>query len=70
MAAKMGTTGTLATGSGTAVAEARGVTRDFRAGGSVVRALRGVDLCVSPGVLVALRGRLGAGKTTVLNILL
>ena len=57
MAAKMETKGMLATGSGTAVAEARGVTRDFRARGSVVRALRGVDLCVAPGELVALRVR-------------
>ncbi|HEX6796489.1 MAG TPA: ABC transporter ATP-binding protein [Ktedonobacterales bacterium] len=71
MAAQMGMTGTLgATGAGTAVAEARGVTREFRARGGVVRALRGVNLRVTPGELVALRGRSGAGKTTLLNILL
>ena len=65
-----GTTATAGTTIGTAVAEARGVTREFRAGGGVVRALRGVDLRVAAGELVALRGRSGAGKTTLLNILL
>jgi putative ABC transport system ATP-binding protein len=55
----------------TAVVEARGVTREFRlGGGTVVRALGGVDLRVAPGEMVALRGRSGAGKTTLINILL
>lgn len=53
----------------TVVAEARGVTREFRTGGGVVRALCGIDLRVRAGELVALRGRSGAGKTTLLNIL-
>ncbi len=53
-----------------AVVEAREVTREFRTGGGIVRALRGVDVRVLPGELVALRGRSGAGKTTLINILL
>ncbi len=52
-----------------AVVEAVGLTRDFVVGGATVHALRGVDLAVSQGELVGVRGRSGSGKTTLLNLL-
>jgi putative ABC transport system ATP-binding protein len=48
---------------------AMGLTRDYASGGSVVHALRGVDLDVAEGELLAVRGRSGSGKTTLLNLL-
>lgn len=52
------------------IAEARDVVREFRTGGGVVYALRGVNMSIRPGEFVALRGRSGSGKTTLLNILI
>jgi putative ABC transport system ATP-binding protein len=53
----------------TEMVRARGVTRVFGRGSGAVHALKGVDLSVSSGKLVALRGRSGSGKTTLINLL-
>jgi putative ABC transport system ATP-binding protein len=49
--------------------KATGLERSFGAGATAVRALRGVDLEVSEGELVAIMGPSGSGKSTLLHIL-
>lgn len=51
-----------------AAIELRGITKTYKMGSHVVRALQGVDLAVSRGELVALTGPSGSGKSTILNI--
>jgi ABC-type lipoprotein export system ATPase subunit len=48
--------------------EMRALHRTYRRGPETVEALRGVDLTVSPGQVVAIVGASGSGKTTLLNI--
>ncbi len=57
------TTNTI--GSGAFAIEVRGVEKSYKD----VRVLRGVDLAVPPGSIVALLGSNGAGKTTLIKIL-
>ena len=49
--------------------EAAGVQKVYEAGGLRVRALRGVDLGIRRGEMVAIMGPSGCGKTTLLNVL-
>ncbi len=46
----------------------RGVTKEFGSGGSLTRALRGVDLDVPFGEMLMLVGPSGCGKTTLVSI--
>lgn len=52
------------------IIDAKNVCMDFKIGdGSVVHALRGINLQIQPNKLSVLRGRSGSGKTTLINIL-
>src|SRR5450755_2391781 len=50
------------------VLELRGVSKTYGAGMAQVHALRGVDLSVEAGAMVAVMGPSGSGKSTLLTI--
>ncbi len=49
--------------------QVKNVTRTYQSLGAPVHALKGINMEVSTGALVALKGRSGSGKTTLLNII-
>jgi putative ABC transport system ATP-binding protein len=55
--------------SNTPVISVSGVKKAYRTGSSEVLALRGVDLTVNAGEMIAVMGTSGSGKSTLMNIL-
>lgn len=51
------------------VIRTRGLSRVYVTGKTEVRALRGVDLVVEPGEMVAIMGASGSGKSTLMNLI-
>ncbi len=51
------------------IVEALNVVKDYDTGDVVVKALRGLDLTVEEGEMIAIMGPSGCGKTTLLNCL-
>jgi ABC-type oligopeptide transport system ATPase subunit len=60
---------TAGTAAGGPVIELAGVEKTYRSGRVGLRALRGVDLVVAAGEMVAITGPSGSGKTTIVNLI-
>lgn len=58
----------LATPAAELAYELRGVERDYSRGDALVRAVRGIDLGIAAGEMIALEGPSGSGKSTLLQL--
>jgi|SRR5262245_49714547 len=56
-------------GSGAPIIRVEGLTKTYDTGRTQVHALRGVDLTVHAGEMVAIMGASGSGKSTLMNVL-
>lgn len=61
--------GSNGTSRGERLIQIEDVHRVYRLGSSEVHALKGIDLDISTGQLLTLKGRSGSGKTTLLNLI-
>ncbi|MGB2983514.1 MAG: ABC transporter ATP-binding protein [Candidatus Bipolaricaulia bacterium] len=52
-----------------ALLEMQGITKEYKLGKTIVRALRGLDLEIAAGEVVAIMGPSGSGKSTLMHIL-
>lgn len=52
-----------------ALLEMQGITKEYKLGKTIVRALRGLDLTIAAGNVVAIMGPSGSGKSTLMHIL-
>src|SRR5947209_20432633 len=50
------------------IIEAKEVTREYRMGAEIVRALAGVSISIDRGQFIAILGTSGSGKSTLLNL--
>lgn len=51
------------------IVEAKGLTKDFHLGKTLIHALKGVDILIRAGEFLAIAGPSGSGKSTLLNLI-